>query len=264
MGFFSRFFSIREQDSSSPETTWAVEDNGSELVLDDEYASMLMTEIEIDAAIVSHEGWRLQLQDMVHGRSSEVMRPAHLPGRPLRPGPVAQRFWPGTAGAFPGVWHAGGAPSLFSPAGCRRHHLLSGGRPGPGPSAAQRPLPPCLQPGAVAAQRTQAGDGAISLVVRCHGPLNGGVGVAAGDGWFRQGRICSCGSSGGWQCLAGLCLDTVPRAVAMACVPQRHKAPGCGRGLFSSCARPCTSRAGAAAAWPLRRAGPWPRPRARA
>ena len=78
MGFFSRFFRIREQDSSSPETTWAVEDNGSELVLDDEYASMLMTEIDIDAAIASHEGWRLQLQDMVHGRSSEVMRPAHI------------------------------------------------------------------------------------------------------------------------------------------------------------------------------------------
>ena len=78
MGFFSRFFRIREQDSSSPETTWAVEDNGSELVLDDEYASMLMTEIDIDAAIVSHEGWRLQLQDMVHGRSSEVMRPEHI------------------------------------------------------------------------------------------------------------------------------------------------------------------------------------------
>ena len=55
MGFFSRFFRIREQDSSSPETTWAVEDNGSELVLDDEYASMLMTEIDIDATIVSHE-----------------------------------------------------------------------------------------------------------------------------------------------------------------------------------------------------------------
>ena len=78
MGFFSRFFRIREQDSSSPETTWAVEDNGSELVLDEEYASMLMTEIDIDAAIASHEGWRLQLQDMVHGRSSEVMRPARI------------------------------------------------------------------------------------------------------------------------------------------------------------------------------------------
>ncbi|MBH1979592.1 MAG: CZB domain-containing protein [Comamonadaceae bacterium] len=78
MGFFSRFFRIREQDSFSPETTWAVEDNGSELVLDAEYAAMLMTEIDIDAAIASHEGWRLQLQEMVHGRSSEVMRPERI------------------------------------------------------------------------------------------------------------------------------------------------------------------------------------------
>lgn len=78
MGFFSRFFRIREQDASSPETTWAVEDNGSELVLDAEYATMLVTEIDIDAAIASHEGWRLQLQDMVHGRSSEVMRPERI------------------------------------------------------------------------------------------------------------------------------------------------------------------------------------------
>lgn len=78
MGFFSRLFKIREQDPSSLETTWAVEENGSELVLDAEYASMLMTEIDIDAAIASHEGWRLQLQDMVHGRSSEVMRPERI------------------------------------------------------------------------------------------------------------------------------------------------------------------------------------------
>jgi hypothetical protein len=34
MGFFSRFFKIREQDPDSAETTWAMEDNGSELVLD--------------------------------------------------------------------------------------------------------------------------------------------------------------------------------------------------------------------------------------
>ena len=45
MGFFSRLFKIREQDPTSPETTWAMEDNGSELVLDAEYAATLMTEI---------------------------------------------------------------------------------------------------------------------------------------------------------------------------------------------------------------------------
>ena len=78
MGFFSRLFKIREQDPASPDTTWAMEDNGSELVLDAEYAATLMTEIDIDAAIASHEGWRLQLQDMVNGRSQEVMRPERI------------------------------------------------------------------------------------------------------------------------------------------------------------------------------------------
>lgn len=78
MGFFSRLFKMREQDPASPDTTWAMEDNGSELVLDAEYATMLMTEIDIDAAIASHEGWRLQLQDMVNGRSNEVMRPERI------------------------------------------------------------------------------------------------------------------------------------------------------------------------------------------
>ena len=61
MGFFSRLFRIKEQDPDNQDTTWAMEDNGSELVLDAEYAATLMTEIDIDAAIASHEGWRLQI-----------------------------------------------------------------------------------------------------------------------------------------------------------------------------------------------------------
>ena len=72
MGFFSRFFKIREQDPDSAETTWAMEDNGSELVLDPEYAATLMTELDLDAAIANHEVWRQQLEDLVHGRSGEV------------------------------------------------------------------------------------------------------------------------------------------------------------------------------------------------
>ena len=78
MGFFSRLFKIKEQDPESQDTTWAMEDNGSELVLDADYAATLMTEIDIDAAIASHEGWRLQLQDMVNRRSEEVMRPERI------------------------------------------------------------------------------------------------------------------------------------------------------------------------------------------
>lgn len=71
MGFFSRMFKIREQDSSSPETTWAYEDNASELILDPEYAATLMTEFDIDAAIASHEEWKLRLEKLLAGQSEE-------------------------------------------------------------------------------------------------------------------------------------------------------------------------------------------------
>lgn len=72
MGFFSRLFKFREQDPASPETTWAYEDNASELVLDPEYAATLMTEFDIDAAIVSHEELQRRLQRLVEGRADEV------------------------------------------------------------------------------------------------------------------------------------------------------------------------------------------------
>ena len=75
MGFFSRLFKIREQDPTSPETTWAMEDNGSELVLDAEYAATLMTEIDIDAAIASHERWLPWLSQALQGVHDERLRP---------------------------------------------------------------------------------------------------------------------------------------------------------------------------------------------
>ena len=75
MGFFSRLFKFREQDPDSQETTWAYEDNASELVLDPEYAATLMTEFDIDAAILSHEDLQLRLQRLVEGRADEVLDP---------------------------------------------------------------------------------------------------------------------------------------------------------------------------------------------
>ncbi len=75
MGFFSRLFKFREQDPDSHETTWAYEDNASELVLDPEYAATLMTEFDIDAAILSHEDLQLRLQRLVEGRADEVLDP---------------------------------------------------------------------------------------------------------------------------------------------------------------------------------------------
>ncbi|MFN9475197.1 CZB domain-containing protein [Acidovorax sp.] len=78
MGFFSRLLRVREQVRSSPEAAWNAEDNASELVLDAEYADHLAMEMEIDAGIALHENWRARLEDMVHGRSTEVMRPERV------------------------------------------------------------------------------------------------------------------------------------------------------------------------------------------
>ncbi|MGB3451482.1 MAG: CZB domain-containing protein [Giesbergeria sp.] len=78
MGFFSRMFKIREQDSASPETTWAYEDNASELILDPEYAATLMTEFDIDAAITSHEEWKLRLEKLLAGQSEENLDPEQV------------------------------------------------------------------------------------------------------------------------------------------------------------------------------------------
>jgi hypothetical protein len=78
MGFFSRLFKFREQDPTSPETTWAYEDNASELVLDPEYAATLMTEFDIDAAIASHEEWKLRLEKVLEGQSTEDLDPQQV------------------------------------------------------------------------------------------------------------------------------------------------------------------------------------------
>lgn len=78
MGFFSRLFKFREQDPASPETTWAYEDNASELVLDPEYAATLMTEFDIDAAILSHEDLKLRLQRVLEGYTGEPLDPQAL------------------------------------------------------------------------------------------------------------------------------------------------------------------------------------------
>lgn len=75
MGFFSRLLRVREQVRSNPEAEWNAQDNASELVLDAEYADHFALEMDIDAGIALHERWRARLEDMVHGRTSEVMRP---------------------------------------------------------------------------------------------------------------------------------------------------------------------------------------------
>lgn len=75
MGFFSKMFKLREQDPDSQETTWAFEDNASELVLDPEYAHMLASEFDIDAAINGHEIWKENLRQQLAG---EINTPIDL------------------------------------------------------------------------------------------------------------------------------------------------------------------------------------------
>lgn len=67
MGFFSKMFKLREQDPDSQDTTWAFEDNASELVLDAEYAHTLASEFDIDAAISAHEDWKERLRQQLTG-----------------------------------------------------------------------------------------------------------------------------------------------------------------------------------------------------
>ena len=69
MGFFSKIFTLREQNPDSQETTWAFDDNASELVLDAEYANTLASEFDIDAAIVWHEDWKEALRKQLSGET---------------------------------------------------------------------------------------------------------------------------------------------------------------------------------------------------
>lgn len=162
MGFFSRFFKIREQDPDSAETTWAMEDNGSELVLDPEYAATLMTELDLDAAIANHEVWRQQLEDLVHGRSGEVPQ-----AEPICSADRCDlgRWLGGTGrlrlGHYPAFGMLVARHQYFHQQAAGGGRSDACGRPAQGAAPFQHQLPPRVQPGAVAAQGTQARAGAL-------------------------------------------------------------------------------------------------------
>ena len=131
-------------------------------------------------AIAGHGQWPLAGGDAPRAR---------LPGRPLRPGPLALRNGACAAGALSGVHHAGGAPQVLSPAGSRGGDGVPGGRTAKSRPVAQQQHPPCVQSGAAVAQGAQAG-------------------IGAGKG-----------AAGGCSAAAGLCpnIDTRPSTAASAC-----------------------------------------------
>ncbi|GKS98791.1 CZB domain-containing protein [Acidovorax sp. SUPP3434] len=76
MGFFSRLFTPRA-DGRAVEDDWTSlpDSNASELVVMGEEAAKLLAEIDIDAAIASHERWLPWLGQVLQGARDERLRP---------------------------------------------------------------------------------------------------------------------------------------------------------------------------------------------
>jgi hypothetical protein len=73
-GFFSRFFNADQLDSSMsipPSLTGSSTESG----LDIRAMEAALTEIDLDTAIASHENWKLRLQNVLDGKSSEILQP---------------------------------------------------------------------------------------------------------------------------------------------------------------------------------------------
>jgi len=73
-GFFSRFFNADQLDtgmSIPPSLTGPSTESG----LDIRAMEAALTEIDLDTAIASHENWKLRLQNVLDGKSSEILQP---------------------------------------------------------------------------------------------------------------------------------------------------------------------------------------------
>lgn len=73
-GFFSRFFNADQLDTgqSVPPSLSAM---STESELDVHAMEAALTEIDLDTAIASHENWKLRLQNVLDGKSSETLHP---------------------------------------------------------------------------------------------------------------------------------------------------------------------------------------------
>jgi hypothetical protein len=77
MGFFSRFFGTDKLDKADSSLSRLPDSllEPSELGLDAQSAAAVLAEIDIDTAIAAHENWKLRLQNVLDGKSSEELRP---------------------------------------------------------------------------------------------------------------------------------------------------------------------------------------------
>lgn len=67
MGFFSKIFKLREGNPDSEDTTWAFDDNATEMALGSEQARAIAGGFDIDAAIRDHETWKQTLRQQLNG-----------------------------------------------------------------------------------------------------------------------------------------------------------------------------------------------------
>jgi hypothetical protein len=73
-GFFSRFFNTDKLDAgvTIPSTLTGP---STESGIDTRTMEAVLAEIDLDTAIASHENWKLRLQNILDGKSSEVLHP---------------------------------------------------------------------------------------------------------------------------------------------------------------------------------------------
>ncbi|MFN3376712.1 MAG: CZB domain-containing protein [Burkholderiaceae bacterium] len=65
MGFFRRWFRLRERHPQHPDSGWATSERGTELVLHEAEAAALLDEVDIEGALAHHLAFRDQLQAAV-------------------------------------------------------------------------------------------------------------------------------------------------------------------------------------------------------
>jgi hypothetical protein len=74
MGFFSRFFRPDQPESD----TRGSSKNDSDYTLDAAAVQSVLAEIDIDTAISAHENWKIRLQNVLNGTSTEKLDPEHV------------------------------------------------------------------------------------------------------------------------------------------------------------------------------------------
>lgn len=73
-GFFSRFFNADKVDAGATIPS-SLTGPSTESEIDTRTMEAILDELDLDTAIASHENWKLRLQNILDGKSSETLHP---------------------------------------------------------------------------------------------------------------------------------------------------------------------------------------------